>query len=548
MNSWRAPYICARCTTRVWTQRSNPTRKRSLPIHPAGRSARHSSNAAASQRPFRVAIVGSGPAGFYAASKLMRRVEDAVVDMYEQLPVPFGLVRFGVAPDHPDVKVSTYTHQAFQVRSDRADFNYTQNCQDSFTEVAESPRFNFIGNIDLGHVLPLKSLTPHYDAILFAYGASKDRAIGIPGERASRSFYSARAFVGWYNGLPEYRDLDPNLTAGEDAVIVGQGNVALDVARTLLTDIDVLRKTDITEHALAVLSKSKIRNVQVVGRRGPMQAAFTIKEVREMVQLPDVYFEPIPPTLFPDDSKTLPRAQKRITELLQRPSLNPPSSSKKWSLRFLLSPHSLHWSPTHPYDLTHMKLTRTHLSDPFSPTSSLLPENKDKPSYVNLPASVVFRSIGYKSLPLPGFSDLHIPFDDRNGIIPNDGLGRILRTDTADSAHTPSYLPGLYCAGWVKRGPTGVIASTMNDAFATAEAIASDWDGGKHRSRFLNATEGSTGLGWDGVRDEAERLGLRRVSFTNWEKIDAAEKERGRRRGKVREKFTTVQEMLKVLD
>lgn len=146
-----------------------------------------------------------------------------------------------------------------------------QNCQEKFAEVASSPRFNFIGNIDVGKDLPLSSLIPHYDALLFAYGASRDRRLAVPGEEDLKGIYSARAFVGWYNGLPEYADLAPALEAGEDVVIIGQGNVALDVARTLLTDVDVLRKTDMTDYALEALSKSRVKRVRVVGRRGPMQ-------------------------------------------------------------------------------------------------------------------------------------------------------------------------------------------------------------------------------------------------------------------------------------
>lgn len=202
-----------------------------------------------SHRPLRLAIIGSGPAGFYAASRVISRVEGALVDMYERLPVPFGLVRFGVAPDHPEVK----------------------NCQDKFASVAKSPRFNFIGNIAVGQDLPLRALVRHYDGILLAYGASKDRALNIPGESTLTGIYSARAFVGWYDGLPQFAGLDPDLTVGEDAVIIGQGNVALDVARMLLSDIDVLRRTDITGYALEALSKSRVRRVRIVGRRGPMQ-------------------------------------------------------------------------------------------------------------------------------------------------------------------------------------------------------------------------------------------------------------------------------------
>ncbi|KAI9824986.1 MAG: hypothetical protein M1819_000784 [Sarea resinae] len=492
-------------------------------------------------------------------------MEDAVVDMYEHLPVPYGLVRFGVAPDHPEVK----------------------NCQDKFNEVASSSRFNFIGNISVGTDLPLASLRPHYDAFLFAYGASQDRELGIPGE-TNQSVYSARAFVGWYNGLPEYASLDPtfDLTSrGEDAVLIGQGNVALDIARLLLTDIDVLRKTDITEQALDVLSKSRIKRVTIVGRRGPMQAAFTIKEVRELMSLPSVAFEPITPSLLPPAGTSLPRPQKRLLQLLQKqPSIPDPDASKSWSLRFLLSPLAFQTTPTsspsHADELTSILFAQNALPQdaPFSPNARVTPTD----TTTTLPASIAFRSIGYKSAPLPGFSDLNIPFDARTGIIPNDLHGRVLATTATTSSSSSSsseipgslaarHVPGIYCAGWVKRGPTGVIASTMDDAFNTASVIASDW---ASRALFLNGpgrgvsnpatgatttttdsnnisssnSEGSTGLGWDGVKAEADKLGLRRVSWADWQRIDAAERQRGRERGKEREKFASVTDMLAVLD
>ena len=220
-----------------------------------------------------MAVIGSGPAGFYTAYKVMSKIENSVVDMYEHLPVPFGLVRFGVAPDHPEVKAG------FRFpRKSVLEANAAQNCQDKFEEVADSPRFNFIGNISIGDhdaALPLRTLLPHYDAVLFAYGASRDRTLGIPGEDTLKGIYSARAFVGWYNGLPEYSDLAPDLTQGEEAVIIGQGNVALDVARILLQDTNILRSTDITENAIETLQKSKIKRVKVVGRRGPLQVCFS---------------------------------------------------------------------------------------------------------------------------------------------------------------------------------------------------------------------------------------------------------------------------------
>ncbi|KAJ5569452.1 uncharacterized protein N7459_008882 [Penicillium hispanicum] len=528
-------FVCAQCTVRLASRSALWTK--TLPSHSLLR--RRNSHVASSNRPVRVAVVGSGPAGFYAASRLLSKQQDAVVDMYEKLPVPFGLARYGVAPDHPEVK----------------------NCEEKFTEVATSPRFNFVGNVDLGNDLPLSALTPHYDAILFAYGASEDKQLGIPGEKALRSVHSARAFVGWYNGLPEHRDLEPDLTSGEDAVIVGQGNVALDVARILLSDVDTLRSTDIADYALEALSKSRIKRVRVVGRRGPLQAAFTIKEVRELLQLPSVSFAPIPKDVFPPESVVngLPRAQKRLMQLLAKGSTNDPqTATKSWSLDFLLSPDSLHWSPMYPYHLSHAKFSRNELdpSDPYNPSAKVRPKHlsSGKRAQVNLSASVFFRSVGYKSLPLPGLEDLGIQFDNQRGVIPNDGFGRVKglsgsgETQKLPDGSLISHLPGLYCAGWVKRGPTGVIASTMTDAFTTADTMMKDLAHHSGPGSLLHAPKSSSGLGWDGVKVEAERRGLRRTSWQDWQRIDAVERKRGQQTGKTRAKLGRVEEMLAVLD
>lgn len=423
-------------------------------------------------------------------------------------------------------------------------------------------------------------MKPHYDAILFSYGAPKDKELGIPGEKAIRNVYSAREFVGWYNGLPEHRDLAPDLTAGEDAVIIGQGNVALDVARILLSDVDVLRKTDIAEYAVEELLKSKVKRVRVVGRRGPMQvssvdhwvcpkslhilsdykmkASFTIKEVRELLQLPSVAFDPIPKDLFPSEDvvSQLPRAQKRLIQLLEKGSANDPATAtKSWSLDFLLSPECLNWSPVYPYHLSHVRFSRNELdpADPHASSAKVTPKylSSGKPAQVNIPASTFFRSVGYKSLALPGLQeDLGVQFDEQRGVIPNDGFGRITSPkDTGDTHRLPdgtllSHIPGLYCAGWVKRGPTGVIATTMTDAFSTADTILADMAG---QHALLNSPGRSTGLGWEGVRAEAENRGLRTTSWSDWERIDAVERERGQQKGKLREKIGRVEEMLEVV-
>ncbi|KAK0658481.1 NADPH:adrenodoxin oxidoreductase [Lasiodiplodia hormozganensis] len=472
-------------------------------------------------RPFRLAVIGSGPAGFYSAYRLMSKVQDAVVDMYEHQPVPYGLVRFGVAPDHPEVK----------------------NCQDKFEEVAASPRFNFIGNVGVGRDLPLSHLTSHYDAILFSYGASKDKELGIPGENLE-GVYSARAFVGWYNGLPEYANLNPLLETAKEAVVIGQGNVALDVARILLSNVDELRKTDIAEHALEKLSRNKVDSVRIVGRRGPMQAAFTIKEVRELFNLPNVFFKPIPSSLFPGPDYKLNRQMKRLSKILQEGSPNGgppadlPSGSKQWSLDFLLSPSSFNAGTASASAAGATRIasaTFQHTSfvadcDPFDRAARV--ESAAPDQSTTFPADIAFRSVGYKSEPLPGFDDVGVPFDSRRGIIPNDMLGRVTAV---------GHVPGMYVAGWVKRGPTGVIASTMEDAFTTADSIVEDLERG---AKFL---EGD-GQGWEALRKEAIDAGARPVSWEEWKRIDDVEKEKGREAGRERVKFVRREDMLKVLD
>ena len=442
----------------------------------------------------------------------MREIDGTIVDMYEQLPVPFGLVRFGVAPDHPEVK----------------------NCQDTFDEVAASPNYTFIGNVNLGHDLPLSLLAKHYDALVFAYGASKDRKLGLEGEDKPH-IYSARAFVGWYNGLPEYRDLNPDLSAGEHAIVIGQGNVALDVARTLLEGIDVLRKTDITEYALEALSKSKIKHVRVIGRRGPLQAAFTIKEVRELMQLPDVNFSPIPGELLPLDLSNQPRPKKRLLELLKKGSVHKPEAEKSWSLDFLLSPTALEWS-SNPSQLTGVTFIRNELLKPSSPDSKIRATSEK----VSIHTSTLFRSIGYRAEPIPGMPEIGAIFDEQRGIIAHDGSGRISKLDSMQRADE-SATANLYCSGWVKRGPTGVIASTMNDAFETAEAIVADW-----RRSYENAAALKAKQGWVAVKQDAaeQRLHLNPIHWENWQSIDTAEKNAGQERGKPREKMATVDEML----
>jgi adrenodoxin-NADP+ reductase len=261
------------------------------------------------------------------------------------------------------------------------------------------------------------------------------------------------------------------------------------------------------------------------------------------VKLPTVAFHPIDSSLLPEDISKLPRAPRRIMEiLLKGSSASVSSAAKSWSLDFCLSPASFTPSPTSQSQLGGVSFEKTKLvPDSFDPSAKASGTGE----IINIPSSVAFRSIGYKSESLPGFSELGIPFDDRLGIIPNDQFGRVIKANEDGPDPAAKHIPGLYCAGWVKRGPTGVIASTMQDAFSTADAIADDWHS---HAPFLNAEKGSSGLGWDAIKGEAETRGCRRVTWRDWQRIDAAERAKGQTNGKEREKFTKVEEMLSVLD
>ena len=363
--------------------------------------------------------------------------------------------------------------------------------------------------------------------------------------------------MGWYNGLPEYADLNPDLQAGDTAVIIGQGNVALDVARFLLSPLDHLRNTDVAEHAMEALSKSKIRDVKVIGRRGPLQAPYTIKELRELMQLPGVGFAPPPESwdeLMQVERKKLPRQLKRIAELLEKGSKTPMAdAAKAWQLGYLRSPSEFLSSGGENLDAVGFEQTEYTQSIPSvlrgDPQADLnaVRAVKVQPTgnKAMIRAGLAFRSVGYKSEAIPGFEELGIPFDDRLGIIPNDMHGRVIAPGRGPAGPlTAGHVPGMYCAGWVKRGPTGVIASTMDDAFNTGDIIARDWEGGVD----FNVGEGEAKGGFEAVAEEMRKRGIRYVSWSDWQRIDEEERRRGREKGKEREKVRSVGEMLKILD
>lgn len=376
-----------------------------------------------------------------------------------------------------------------------------------------------------------------------SYGASEDKKLGISGESTLSGIYSAREFVGWYNGLPECASLRPDLS-GDEAVVIGQGNVAMDVARILLEDVDVLKNTDITEHALAQLAESRIKRVHIVARRGPMQAAFTIKEVRELMKLQQVGFYPVERALIPEDLKSLPRASKRLMEVLVKGSAAVAETSpRSWSLDSCLSPVHFLGGESRPTHVASTEFNVMKLDDPFNPKSRVTATGES----LILPSDVVFRSVGYRSIGLDGFKEAGIQFDESRGVVSNDGYGRVTRllTGSASTELLQKQVPGMYCAGWLKNGPTGVIASTMSDAFTTADAIAQDWQSG---AAFLKSNSDQSAGGWESVAQEiGSDASSHAINWQDWQKIDAVEKANGQSKGKEREKFTNTTDMLAVV-
>ncbi|KAG0034060.1 hypothetical protein BGZ81_006401 [Podila clonocystis] len=464
-------------------------------------------------RPFKVAVIGSGPGGFYTAHRILKQVPQSSIDMYEALPVPHGLVRFGVAPDHPEVK----------------------NVINTFDEVAKNPNFRFIGNTSVGTFitpgskkadLEVADLAQHYDAILLAYGAHEDRVLGVPNEESLRGVMAARSFVGFYNGLPSEQDLDIDLSHTDTAVVIGQGNVALDVARILLTPLEELKKTDLTEKMIKILEKSRVKHVHVIGRRGPLEVAFTSKELREMLQLPGTTFH-MDKNLLASEmeraSKSLDRPRKRLMGLLEKGiKESKPNQPKSWSLHFLRSP--LGFSGDGKVGtLKAIELGINRLEGEDNNRRAAATGAKEE-----LRCGLAFRSIGYKSVGIQG-----VPFDSRKGIVPNMD-GKVVDENSKT-------VPGLYASGWLKRGPIGVIASTMADAYQTADKIISDWNQGEPMLESLSSC-GTPVL--DILRNKGHKV----VSYQDWKKIEQKEFEMGAKLGKPREKFVTVEEMLKAIN
>jgi ferredoxin--NADP+ reductase len=452
-----------------------------------------------------VAIVGAGPAGWYTAEHLLRQERLVVdVDMFERVPAPFGLVRFGVAPDHQKIKAVTAV----------------------FERVAAHPRFRFFGGVEVGRDISVEDLRRHYHQIVYATGAQTDRRLSIPGEDLPGS-HAATEFVAWYNGHPDYRECRFDLSQ-ERVAIVGMGNVAVDVARILCRTPEELERTDIADHALEALRQSRVREVSVLGRRGPAQAAFTTPELKELAELPgaDVVVRPEEVALDPLSRHALEREPDRATmkkvELLQALAARPPAGKpRRLVLRFLVSPVEIVSGGGG--RVAGLRLVRNRLVATASGSLQAVPTGEEE----WLPVGLVFRSVGYRGVPLPG-----VPFHEGWGVILNE-QGRVLDPDT----NLPR--PGEYTAGWIKRGPTGVIGTNKPDAAETVAAMLEDLAA----QRVLTPPEPDPGAVLRLVQERQPQW----VSWEEWRQLDRLEVARGRAGGRPRVKFTSVKDMLAAL-
>ncbi|KAL7287110.1 hypothetical protein TKK_0018728 [Trichogramma kaykai] len=437
----------------------------------------------------KVCVVGAGPAGFYATQQILKVKPEAKVDILEKLPVPFGLVRFGVAPDHPEVK----------------------NVINTFDKIAKDDRVQFLGNVDVGKDVKIEELKNLYHAIVLTYGAEYDRTLNIPGENLN-NVIAARNFVGWYNGIPCDKNLKIDLS-GEDAVILGQGNVAIDIARILLSSVDRLKTTDITSHALEQLAESKVKRVWLIGRRGPLQAAFTIAELREMLKLPNckTFWRPNDFTGIKDIVANLARPRKRLTELMLKSLDEAPHDKRNFDKEF--HPIFLR-GPTEFIGTSNIEKVKFSVNE-LEGEDLLKQTAKATDKFEDFPCNLAVRSIGYKSKLI----DPNIPFDVKSGKIINSD-GKVEK--------------GLYAAGWVATGPMGIIISTMNNAFKVGQIVSIELDLSEDKGGYLD------------LKNLLNERGINVVDYHGWEKIDHEERKRGKSVGKPREKIVEISEMLKI--
>ena len=450
-------------------------------------------------RPYYVAIVGAGPSGYFAAASLLRFADtsvaeggrDVAIDMLEMLPTPWGLVRSGVAPDHPKIKSVSRT----------------------FEKTSEDPRFRFFGNIAVGEHVAADELAERYDAVIYAVGTQSDRALGIPGEDLPGSV-AAVDFVGWYNAHPHFTEMSPDISTGR-AVVIGNGNVAIDVARILVTDPDVLAETDIADHALDALHDRGVAEVVIVGRRGPLEGAFTTLELRELGELDgvDVIVDPADLASISDDDaaaagKTVAANIKVLRDYTTRA---PRAGMRRIVFRFCSSPVEIRGGER----VEEIVLGRNELVAEGERTVA-----RDTGDRETMPAQLVVRAVGYRGVAIPG-----LPFDDRAGTIPNEH-GRISGRERD------------YVTGWIKRGPSGVIGTNKKDSQDTVDTLLADL--GSAQLPELGPDYAEELVSW--LLERQPML----VSDDHWQAIDAHERFLGEPHGRPRRKLASVADLLRI--
>eukprot|EP00049_Salpingoeca_infusionum_P011153 m.192323 g.192323 ORF g.192323 m.192323 type:complete len:533 (-) comp14852_c0_seq8:466-2064(-) len=454
----------------------------------------------------RVAVVGAGPSGLYVSHFLLKEM-DVAIDVFDRFPVPYGLVRYGVAPDHPEVK----------------------NCIATFETVFDAPDSRFFGHVSVGDNgdISVAELQKHYDAVVLSYGASQYRHLPQLQDGLANVAH-ARDFVGWYNGHPHHRTCPIDLENTRSCIIIGQGNVSLDCTRMMVADRERLQNTDIIETAEKMLTSSPLETVHVVGRRGALEAAWTIKELRELTRLPGVstclaqpYSLTQDETAFLKDNRPL----RRKTEVLLKQPIcteNQPSASidsgsranRTVQFHFQLSPKQLIESTQNPGHVAGVEFDVMELQGELGKRRAVPTGRTEK-----ILCDAVLLSVGYKGEAISS----NVPFNNGQGTIQHDGTGRVE--------------DNLYCSGWIKTGPTGVIVSTMNDAHGVAKAIVADW---KQRGP-RTSKETTTQL--EQILAELQKK-TRIVTFSDFKKIEAMERELGKKHGKAAVKFVDVASML----
>ncbi len=453
-------------------------------------------------RPLRIAIIGAGPAGFYAVEALLKQKDlVCIIDIFNRFPYPYGLVRDGVAPDHQSIKSVTRIYD----------------------RLLTDPRVRYFGNVTFGTDILHEDTRKFYDQIVYAVGAQSDRKMGIPGEDLRNSM-PATAFVGWFNGHPDYRNLDVDLSC-ERVVVVGNGNVAMDVARILVTSPDVLARTDMADHAIERLRQSRIREVVMLGRRGPAQAAFTNPELKEFGEIEgvDVVVDPADLELDEHSARVLQedkKAQKNLEMLRAYAANRERTGKRRIRMRFLYSPAEILGGGGR---VTAVLIQRNQL---------VLRDDgrqiaRGTGQFDLIQAGMVLRSVGYQAVPLLG-----VPFSEKSYTIPNVS-GRVVDNDGGDP------LPGEYVVGWAKRGPSGVIGTNKPDSVQTVQSMLEDIP---------------TLAGIDDTYRDPEQIvqflqsrNLEYVTYEDWLHLNEHELTCGREQGRPRVKVTEVPEMLRII-